>query len=444
MSEASSPEPHEAEGSLVRAIGPWTLGANAVNLTIGAGIFALPAVVATILGPAAFLAYLICGALILLVLTCFAEVGSQVTRSGGAVAYIEEAFGPQAGFVAWVVFILAYCAASDAAIAHVMMDALAIGFPALSGGPARALAFALCFGGLAWVNVRGVRQGVRVAMAATVAKLVPLLLLAAVGVFAVERPNLAWTGWPSMDQLGAGTLLLFFAFGGAESALTPSGEIREPARTVPRAMLGGIGAVVLLYLVLQFVAQGVLGSALAEGGTTPLADVAQRLGGGAARGVVVACTAVAVFGVLAADMMGSPRAFLAVAEDGMLPRALARIHPRFHTPWIAILVYAALTLLLTLSGGFKALAVLSGMALLLVYLAVCLAALQLRYRRPAVPESFRAPGGPTVALLASAVVVWVLTHSTRRETLGMVALIAASSIYYLIRRRTSLRSASHG
>ena len=158
----------------------------------------------------------------------------------------------------------------------------------------------------------------------------------------------------------------------------------------------------------------------------------------------MACTAVAGFGLLAGDMIASPRAFLAVSESGMLPSAVGRIHPRFHTPWVAIALYAAFALLLTLSGGFKALAVLSGMALLLVYLAVCLAALQFRYRRPPVPGSFRAPGGPTVALLASAVVIWVLSHSTRRETLGMAALIVGSVVCYLIRRRTALRSASHG
>lgn len=441
MTGPGSPNP---EQSLVRAIGPWTLGANAVNLTIGAGIFALPAVVAAILGPAALLAYLICGALVLLVLTCFAEVGSQVTRSGGAVAYIEEAFGPMAGFVTWVVFSLAYCAGSDAAIAHVLMDALATAVPALSSGIARALAFVLLFGGLAAVNIRGVRQGQRVAVTATVAKLLPLLLLVAVGTFAVQRSNLTWSGWPTFEQLGAGTLLLFFAFGGVESALTPSGEIRDPARTVPRAILGATGAIVLLYIAIQFVAQGVLGSELAQGSPTPLVDVAQRLAGTAGRGLVVACTAVAGFGVLAGDMIASPRAFLAVSESDTLPKAVSRIHPRFHTPWVAILSYAVFALVLTLSGGFKALAVLSGMALLLVYLAVCLAALQFRYRRPVVPGSFRAPGGPTVALLASTVVIWVLSHSTRRETLGMAALIAASIVYYMVRRRSAVRREPHG
>lgn len=425
------------EAQLVRAIGPWALGANAVNLTVGAGIFALPAVVAVILGPAAILAYLLCGALILLVLICFAEVGSQVTRSGGAVAYIEEAFGPMAGFVAWTVFSLAYCAVSDAAIAHVLMDAVAVGVPALADGVPRAMAFVALFGGLAAVNIRGVRHGTRVAVATTVAKLVPLLLLVVVGAFAVQLPNLAWSGWPSIEQLGAGALLLFFAFGGVESALTPSGEIRDPARTVPRAVLGATGAIVLFYIAIQLVAQGVLGAELAQGSETPLADLAQRLAGSPGRSLVVAGTAVSVFGVLSADMIGSPRAFLVAAESGMLPRALSRVHPHFHTPWVSILAFAGLTLAFSLSGGFAFLAVLGSMALLLVYLAVCLAALRLRYSRPQAPGTFRAPGGPTVALLASAVVLWVLSHSTRQETVGMAALIAVSVAYYLARRRVT-------
>jgi len=411
------------------------LGANAVNLTVGAGIFALPAAVAVILGPAALLAYLLCGALILLVLLCFAEVGSQVTRSGGAVAYVEEAFGPMAGFVAWVIFALAFSAASDAAIAHVLMDALAVSLPALAGGLPRALALVLVFGGLAAVNVWGVREGTRVAVVTTVAKLLPLLLLIAVGVFAVQRPNLAWAGWPSFEKLGAGTLLLFFAFGGIESALTPSGEIRDPARTVPRGLLAAAGAIILLYLALQFVSQGVLGNGLALGGTAPLADLGDRLMGPLGRSLIVACTAVAVFGALAADMIGTPRAFLAASQSGMLPAALSRIHPRFHTPWIAILATAGVALALSLSGGFAVLAVLASMALLLIYLAVCLAALRLRYTRPQAPGTFRAPGGPTVALLASAVVLWVLSHSTRQEAVGMAVLIGVSIVYYLLRQR---------
>ncbi|MGE3526499.1 MAG: APC family permease [Gemmatimonadales bacterium] len=417
---------------LERAIGPWALGANAVNLTVGAGIFALPAVVAGILGPAAILAYLICGFLILLVMACFAEAGSRVTRSGGAIAYVEEAFGPFAGFLTWVIFAIGFSTAADAAIAHVLMNAVAAAVPAVAGGWPRALGMILLFGGLAWVNIRGVREGTRLAVATTIAKLAPLVLLVVLGAFAIHRPNLAWPGWPTGDQLGAAALVLFFAFAGLESALTPSGEIRDPARTVPRGILGGAGAVVLLYVALQITAQGVLGNDLARSTAAPLAAVAERVAGGPGRTVLLAATAIAVFGAIAADMIGAPRAYLAAAESGTLPRVLRRIHPRFHTPWVSILAFAGLALFFALTGAFRPLAVLSSMALLLVYLGVCLAALRLRRTRASVPGAFRTPGGPAVPLLASATVLWVLAHSTWKETLAVAVLVAVSTAYYFV------------
>jgi amino acid transporter len=427
--------PTTDDARLERTIGPWALAANAVNLTVGAGVFALPALVAAILGPAAILAYLLCGLLIVLVLTCFAEVGSRVTRSGGAVAYIEEAFGPLAGFLAWVTFAIAFSVAADAAIANVLVDALAVGAPVLGRGMPRVLTLALLFGGLAAVNVRGVRQGTRLAVATTVGKLLPLLLVVALGAFVLDWRALAITTWPSGAELGAASLMLFFAFAGAESALTPSAEIRDPARTVPRGILGAAAALVLLYVALQLTAQGVLGGELARQTDAPIAAVAERVAGAPGRALIIGCTALAVFGALATDMIGVPRAFLAAAESGMLPARLTVVHPRFRTPWLAILAFAALTLLLAVTGGFRPLAVLSSIALLLVYLAVCLAALRLRYSHPRAPGAFRAPGGPLVPLLGSATVLWLLAHSTRAEAGAMALLLGAAVLYYVVRRR---------
>jgi len=429
-----STEARVAGDQLDRSIGPWALGANAVNLTVAAGIFALPAVVAAILGPAAVLAYLICALLIVLVLGCFAEVGSHVTTSGGAIAYVEEAFGPFAGFLTWAVASVGFSVAADAAIANLMVDSLASMIPAVKGGVARIIILVATFGVLAAVNVRGVRQGTRLSVATTVAKLLPLVLIVLLGVFVIEWRNLAWAGWPSRSQLGVAALVLFFAFCGAEGALMPSGEIRDPARTVPRGMLGAAAAIALLYIALQLTAQGVLGSDLLAHADAPLVDVADRIAGAAGRGVVLACIVVAIFGALAADMIGVPRGFLAVAESGMLPRSLAALHPEFRTPWISILAFAALTLLASISGAFRPLAVLSSMALLLVYLGVCLAALKLRYTRPRAPGAFRMPGGPLPALLASATVVWLLAHSTLREAIAMASFIALAILYYAIRR----------
>jgi basic amino acid/polyamine antiporter, APA family len=420
---------------LLRAIGPLALGVNVVNCTIGAGIFALPAVVAATLGPAAVVAYLICGALIMLVLLCYVELGTRITRSGGTVAYIEEAFGPFAGFLAWAVYGVGFNAAAIAAIVHVMFDALATVVPALAAGsPGRPVAIVVLFAGLAALNIRGVRAGTGLSFVTTTAKVVPLLLLIVVGFFAIRGANLAFTGWPPLSAFGSATLVLFFAFSSAEAALTPSGEIRNPTRTIPRGIIGGASVVVLLYLAVHVVAQGVLGTELAQGATAPLAGVAERVMGTAGVVLIVVATAVSVFGNLAVDMICTPRAFLAVAESGVMPRAMARVHPAYRTPSVAILVYVTIIIGLALSGGFRALAVLASMSLLLVYLAICLATLQIRYFRPPLPGTFRIPGGPAVPLVASVVVVWLLAQSTLREVVTMAVFIGVATVFYVIRR----------
>jgi basic amino acid/polyamine antiporter, APA family len=427
----------DPEQELVRAIGPFALATNVVNVTIGAGIFVLPATVAGILGPAALIAYLVCGALIMLVLTCYVELGTRITRSGGTVVYIEEAFGPLAGFLAWALYGIGFNAASVAAIVQVMFDALATWVPAFAGGPTRSIAIVLFFAGLAAVNIRGVRAGTGLSIVTTTAKLIPLLLVIVVGMLAIQGSNLTWTSWPPLSAFGPAILVLFFAFSSAEAGLSPSGEIRDPVRTIPRGLLGGASVVILIYLAVQVVTQGVLGPQLAQGTATPLADVAGRMMGPVGASIIVAGTAVSVFGNLAVDMICSPRLFLAGAESGLLPRVLARVHPVYRTPWIAILVYVSINITLALSGGFRQLAVLASMSLLLVYLAVCLAALRIRYTRPHIPGTFRAPGGPTVALVASAVVIWVLAQSTRREIVAMAIFVGVAVLYYLIRRQVA-------
>ena len=430
------PTPHAAAGEagLDQAIGSWTIGANAVNLTLGAGIFALPAVVAAILGPAAILAYLICGLAVALVLTCFVELGSQTTRSGGAVAYIDDAFGPMAGFVAWVVYTLAFCAASDAAIALVFLDAIAPSVPALGGGVARAAALVVLFGSLAAINIAGVRQGVRLAVASTVAKAVPIAVLLAAGLFAMRWSELRWASWPAMPKVGEASLLLFFAFSGAEAALTPSGEIRDPQRSVPRGMLGGTAALLLIYLSVQMVSQGVLGAELPHMANAPLAEVARRVLGPAGWSLIIAGTVISTFGTLAGDILASPRAFLPVVADGLLPAAVGRVHPRFRTPHVAIGLYAALGCAFALSGAFKPLALLSSSSLLIVYFAVCLAALRLRVTRARPAGAFLAPGGPLVPVAGMLIAAWLLAQCTWQEGLALAATSAAAAGYYLLRR----------
>jgi amino acid transporter len=430
----------KADDHLTRAIGPWSLGANAVNLSVGAGIFALPAAVAAMLGPASILAYLVCGLAIALVLTSFAELGTRVTRSGGAVAYIEDTFGPMAGFVAWVVFTLGFCAAADAAVGAILVDAVAGVLPAAGHGAGRAGTLVAVYALLAAVNILGVRAGARLAVAATAAKLLPLMLIIGAGALAVNAANLRWDAWPPPARIGEAALVLFFAFSGAECAVTPGGEIRHPSRTVPRGLLGATAFLIAFYCSIQLVSQGVLGPALDTQAGAPLAAVAERLFGSGGRGLVLACTALATLGVLAGDLLATPRSFIPVAEDGMLPSALARVHGGYRTPHIAIVTYAALSCALAASGTFRPLAILASVSLLLIYLAVCLAALRLRVAGPAPAGAFRAPGGPLVPALGALTVGWLLAHTTRTEAAGLAITVGAAALYYLLRRPRRARA----
>lgn len=422
----------EISEGLDRAIGPFALGANAVNVAVGAGVFALPAAVALLLGPAAVIAYVICGVTIACVLLCCAELGSQTTRSGGVMTYTEDAFGPLAGFLAWTVYAIGCCVLSDAAIAHVLMDAIALRVPALRDGLPRIAAFAILFGTLAAINVRGVRQGTALSSAVTVAKLAPLILLIAFGLPAIRWAELRWSGWPSYSAIGQASLIVFFIFMSAEGALSTGGEIREPARTVPRAMAGTAATLILLYISLQIVSQGVLGSSLAQQGSTPLAAVASDLFGTSGRDLILVCTAIAVFGSIAADMVNTPRAFFAVANDGLLPAPLRAVHPTYRTPHVAIIVYATLLFLFTISGAFRPLAVLATISQLLIYLAVCLGVIRMRRLRA---PAFRVPGGPAVPILGAVAVIWFLSNSSQSEALAVAVTLAIAAIYYEVRTR---------
>ena len=423
------------EASLERVIGVRALAANAVNITVGAGIFVLPAVIAAQLGPSAVFAYLACGIAMGLVLLCFAEAGSRVFESGGACAYVEAAFGPFSGFLVSTLLWFGWSVISDAAVATALASTVGSFFPVMTQTAPRVAFLLILFVGLAAINIRGVRQGARAVEILTLMKLVPLLGLVVIGVFAIRIDNLAIEGLPSVNEFGAATLVLFFAFGGAESAVTPSGEIRDPVRTIPRGLLFGILGIVTLYLALQAVAQGVLGAELPSYSAAPLAATAERLIGAPGRVILLVGAAVSMLGTITGDLLACPRAIFASARDGVLPRRLGAIHPRYRTPHLAIALYAALAFGFAVSGAFERLAVLSSVAILLVYLFTVAATVQLRRRDVRASESvFLLPGGFLVPALAGALIIWLLAQATRAEWVGIGLLIIVASIYYFSRR----------
>jgi amino acid transporter len=433
MSSPAGPSP---EASLVRALGVRQLAASIVNVTVGAGIFVLPAAVAMGLGAAAPAAYLVCAAAMTLIVTSLALAGSRVSLTGGIYAYVEVAFGPFVGFLAGVLqWLMLWLTAGSLLSAFV--DQVGLLVPGTGQGLPRAAIIVAAVAFLAFVNVRGVTIGASLIEGAVVAKLLPLAVFVAVGVFFVQPAALAWPGWPAGEALGETVLLLVFAFVGIEVALVPSGEVRDPRRTVPRAIYLALGITTLLYLAIQAVAQGVLGAGMAEHAEAPLAAAASRFLGEGGRVLVLAGGAVSMFGYMCGDMLSSPRALYAFGRDGFLPRALARVHPSFHTPHVAIVVHGLLASALAISSTFRHLAILSNIAVLSLYFLCCAAALRLVARpAPDGERAFTLPGARVIPVAAMAVIAWILGHATRQEFAVLGATFVAASALYGLRRLT--------
>lgn len=430
------------EGNLVRAIGTWSLAAGIVNVTIGGGIFRLPAGIAAILGAAAPLAYVVCAIAMGLIVLCFAEAGSRVSMTGGPYAYVETAFGPfvgaLAGMLLWVGVTLALSAVSS-----FFADALGAMLPAMPvWGKRVALIATLVV--LAAANVRGVRLVARFNTVATVAKLAPLVVLIVVGLFTMRAENLHWSHAPSTGDVSRASVLLLFAFLGIESALVPSGEVIDPARTVPRAIFMAMTVVTVLYIIIQVVAQGLMGDALATD-KTPLASAAAVALGPAGRTMILVGSVVSMFGYVSGMMLSVPRMLFALARDGFLPRVIATTHPERGTPHVAIAVQTVIVALLAVFGFFEVLAIAANVAVLLVYAACALAVLELRrrdVRTGGIP--FRIPAGRVIPLAALAVIVMMLSSVQKNEWLAALAVVVVASLVYAITlpsRRTRAVSA---
>jgi APA family basic amino acid/polyamine antiporter len=418
---------------LVRGIGIPALTANIVSSTIGAGIFVIPATVARELGPAAPLAFVCCAIAMVLFVTCFAIAGSRVSLTGGLYAYVEVAFGRYVGFLAGVLYFLTALVAV-AGVVNVLANSVALVVPFFGGPLMRIVVMLAVYGSLVLINIRGVRTGAGAVTVITVAKLLPLLLFVCVGIFFTRAPNFTWSGWPGSKALGDAVILLIFAFVGIEVALIPSGEVKNPARTVPRSAYLALVITTIIYIMIQLVAQGTLGAALAKYPDAPLAESAAKFLGNLGRMILLAGATISAFGFVTSDILSSPRMIFAFGRDGALPQFFAHVHPRYRSPDVAIVTYATLAFMLSLSGTFEQLAVLSNVAVLLMYLLCCASCwflVQRDVRSDGKPFNF--PGMKIVPALAILAILWILAHATVREFAVNGIVLAIASVLYLMR-----------
>ncbi|WP_046244935.1 APC family permease [Hymenobacter terrenus] len=419
---------------LIRGIRRWDFVALIINITIGAGILGLPAKIYALVGAYSLVAYGASAAIVALIILCFAEVSSRFSGAGGPYLYAREAFGPLVGFeVGWLLWVSRL--ASFAALCNLFVDYAAYFWPAAGVGGGRAALMAGLIVSLTLLNLVGVRTASLVNNLFTISKVLVLVLFTGAGLFFIDWQAFSFAVRPTYPSFSGAVLLLIFTFSGFDVAAIPAGEIQQPQRNVPFALFTAIATVAVLFLLVQVVCIGTLpGLATAE---RPLAQATERFLGPAGGAFIAAAAMLTALGTLNALMLTGPRLLFALAEQGQIPAFFRATHPRFRTPYVALLVSAGLKLGLAISGTFIYALTLSTIIRLTYFALTCASLPVLRRRYPAAPAPFRLWSGGAVAALCVVQCMWLLANSEAAAARDVAVAAAVGLVLYFLFNSTT-------
>ena len=425
-----------SEEGLVREIRLWSVVGIVMNGLIGSGIFVLPAKAFGLIGSYSLLAFLLCALIAFLIILCFAEVSSRFSETGGAYLYAREAFGSAVGFeVGWIWWVARVGA--FATNCNLLIVYLALFWPAAGAGWRRAAVIIFITTTLTFINYIGVRSATITSNIFILAKLLPMILFIAVGLFFLTPSNFTLGAYPSLGSFSTTVLLLVYAFTGFENGGVAAGEVVNPRRTIALAFLIAIAVVAAIYILIQAVCIGTLPGL----GTTerPLADAATQFLGPWGASLIALGVITSVIGNLNVNLLTTPRILFAMSGRDELPPQLAAVHTKFRTPHVATVVTGGCMLLLTLSSSLIYALTVSTIARLIVYIATCVALPTLRRKADAPPALMKIPAGVIISIITVVVSVWLLVNSTAREARDSTIAAVAGLLIYLSYRFYSRR-----
>jgi APA family basic amino acid/polyamine antiporter len=420
--------------TFVRGIGRWTMTALVINCIIGGGIFGLPGELTRLLGRASPIAMIAAALGMGILIACFAEVASQFSDAGGAYLYTRAAFGSFISTqIGWMQ--LLSVVSGPAALATLFVEYLGTLLPRPLETWERVLVMAVLLAIPAVANYRGVKTGATLSNLTTVAKLTPLLLLVWLGVgrFA-HQPQIIHTAEiasPGISNWMRAMVFAIFAFSGWEDSVIPTGEIKEPRRTIPFGLGSALLVSAAVYTLLQFITVATIGTKVSDASLAETASV--LLGANGARFVTVAAL-ISIYGYITGEMLNGPRLVYALGAHGEFPKIFARIHPRFHTPAVGIPLYATIAFLLAASGKFLWLVAIGSGAGIVLYGMICAAMIRLRRSHPKA-DAFRVPFGPAFSVVGIAICVGLLTGLQRSEVLLMCVPVVIAGCNWLLTKR---------
>lgn len=406
-----------------------------INGIVGAGIFLLPGQIAAQVGSFSILIFIICGLLCFTIALCFAEMGGIYQQTGGSYLYARDTFGPMIGFmVGWMVWLSAII--GWAAMARGFLLYLNYFSTSLSKSWAGEIIVVILILGLSALNFLGVKIGARTINFFTISKLVPLFIFIALGLSHIKKSSFSPVFSFDIQNIGEAIVIALFAYTGFEHMPVPAGEMKNPRKDLPLAYFLVILGTTVIYTLIQIVATGTFPE-LSQS-EKPLADVAANFLGPTG-GVLIAIGALlAIAGVNSGIALTGPRSLYVLSADGFLPKVFSNIHPKFHTPYMAIGINTILTLILFLTGTFEYLIIASVMVSLLQYIPTCLAVIVLRKKRLAVTKSYTIPGGYIIPCVALLTCFWLLFQMELVVVVALFGGMVLSLPIYFYRKRRAL------
>lgn len=420
--------------SVKNKMGFWSIILLGINGIIGSGIFLLPGQAAALMGTASIFVLIFDALLVISIALCFAQAATYYDKDGGPYLYAKDAFGGfvgfEVGFVTWAIRIIA-----EATMAVAFATALGAIFPALNTGFGKNVVTSVLIIGLACMNVAGVRVSKYVNNVITIAKLIPLVLFVAIGIFFIKGGNFTPMfpgGHYTSGAFGQAAVVMFYAFTGFEGVVVAAGDMKDAHRNLPKAIAAVMVCVAAFYVLIQIVCTGVIGAPLGKS-SAPIQQAFASFAGGFGNALVAAGTLLSTGGLLVASSYITPRSGVALAENHMMPAVLAKRN-RVNAPWVAIIVSAIIGLLISWSGTFGYLAQISAISRFAQYIPTCIAVVIFARTKTRRNGGFHLPLGPVIPVAAVLVSLWLLVQVAPSQLLiGFGALIVAVPFYFITR-----------
>lgn len=433
------------ETGLKRQIGLFGAVSILVGAVIGSGIFTTPGTVAAAAGSFGpfMIAWVLAGASGILCALVYSELAPAMPEAGGPYVYITEAFGKPGGFVyGWSMTIGNYIPLV-AMLAIAFATNLAKLIPGITDTGIKMIATAIILA-LMILNICGTKLGSTVANIFTVGKLLALILVI-VGGFVVLSPENFTTVVPEAESASSGVLSAafpaFLAFGGYYQLAYMAGDIKDPKKTLPKALIIGMIIVIAINILISVACVGSVGFAALAGSETPVVDAGTAIFGTAGTVIVTIGACVSIFGALNGGIMSYPRATFSMSQHGLMFKSFGRLHSKFNTPYVPTLFICLVALIFVWTGSFSTLLAINVFAGRILECVVCLSLLVLRKKKPDLERPLKMPGYPVTTVLAIIITLAICLTCTRTQMLQSIALMATSIPAYFVFYALSKRSA---